>query len=233
MKTVAFIPARGGSKGLPRKNIKIFNEKPLIYWPINAALNSKYIDEVVVTTDDVEIADIAKSFGAYIPFIRPKDLAGDLSTTEETLQHALLKYEGIKGKIDIAIFLTCTDVFRKPEWIDEAIRKLMNNPNLESVFSGHKTHKNFWEKDDTNNWIRIKESMKIYSSRQIRQFLVREDTGIICASRAYLWRNGRRIGDKVDIILNDDSFTGLDIHTEEDFLIAEFAHKIRNKINIK
>tara|TARA_Y100001968_G_scaffold324195_1_gene363062 strand:- start:886 stop:1587 length:702 start_codon:yes stop_codon:yes gene_type:complete len=229
MKSVAFIPARGGSKGLHRKNIKIFNGKPLIYWAIRAAKTSKLLCDVVVTTDDEEIAEISMKYGANVPFIRPKALSEDLTTTEETLKHALEKYEDKYGKIDIAVFLTCTDIFRKHEWIDEAIQKLIDNKCLESVFSGHKTYKNYWEQTNEKKWVRLKDSMRIYSSRQIKTALVREDTGLACASRAELWRKGLRIGDNVEIILNDDSYTSIDIHTEDDFKLAEFAFRIRNQ----
>jgi len=71
--------------------------------------------------------------------------------------------------------------------------------------------------------------MRVYSSRQIRKTIVREDTGLACASRSELWRKGRRIGDKVKIFTNDDAFTHIDIHTIEDLKLAEAALKIRNK----
>ena len=73
--------------------------------------------------------------------------------------------------------------------------------------------------------------MASYSSRQIRRSIVREDTGLVCASRAWLWREGRRVGDKVQIIVNDDDFTGIDIHAQEDLDLAEAAIKIRNKVD--
>ncbi|PKP59014.1 CMP-N-acetlyneuraminic acid synthetase, partial [Candidatus Atribacteria bacterium HGW-Atribacteria-1] len=76
---LGLIPARGGSKGVPRKNIKLLLGKPLIAWTIEQALASKYIDKVVVSTEDEEIAEISKKYGAEIPFFRPKDLATDKS----------------------------------------------------------------------------------------------------------------------------------------------------------
>ena len=74
---VAIIPARGGSKGIKRKNIRILNGKPLISYTIEQALKSKYIDRVIVSTEDLEIAEISKSFGAEVPFLRPQELAQD------------------------------------------------------------------------------------------------------------------------------------------------------------
>ena len=89
MTSLGLIPARGGSKGIPRKNIKLFNNKPLIYWSIKTALESAYIDKVVVSTDDEEIADIARSLSAEVPFFRPRELSEDNSLGIDTVLHAL------------------------------------------------------------------------------------------------------------------------------------------------
>ena len=88
-KAVAIIPARGGSKRIPRKNIKKFYGKPLIAYSIQTALESKLFDKVVVTTDDEEIAAIAKSYGADVPFVRPKELSDDFTGTSDVVAHAL------------------------------------------------------------------------------------------------------------------------------------------------
>ena len=225
---ICIIPARGGSKGLPRKNVKLIDNEPLIARPIRHAIESGVVGTVLVTTDDKEIAQIAKNAGAIVPFIRPSDLAEDLTTTEDTLKHALLTYEEmIDKKFELAIFLTATDIFRNPEWIKEGVEKMKNNPELESVFSGHATHKNFWEQQEDGSWKRVKDWMADYSSRQVRRHIIREDTGLMCISRAWLWREGRRIGDNVDVITNHDDFTGIDIHHEEDLKLANKAIAIR------
>ena len=227
---ICIIPARGGSKGLPRKNVKLINNEPLIVRPIRQAIESNVIGTILVTTDDEEIANLAKAAGAIVPFVRPADLAEDLTTTEDTLRHALITYEEMIGKkFELAIFLTATDIFRNPSWIVQAVNKIVNNPNLESVFAGHATHKNFWEQKEDGSWERLKGWMKSYSSRQIRKQIIREDTGLMSVSRAWLWREGRRIGDKVDVIVNHDSFTSIDIHSEEDLLLANFAINIKKK----
>jgi CMP-N,N'-diacetyllegionaminic acid synthase len=226
---ICIIPARGGSKGLPRKNTLKLNGEPLIARPIRHAIESGVIGTVLVTTDDAEIAEIAKNSGAIVPFIRPPKLAEDLTTTEDTLKHALLTYEKMIGKkFELAIFLTATDIFRNPEWIKEGVEKMKNNPELESVFSGHATHKNFWEQQEDGSWKRVKDWMADYSSRQVRRHIIREDTGLMCVSRAWLWREGRRIGDNVDVITNHDDFTSIDIHHKEDLLLASNAIKIRS-----
>lgn len=225
---ICIIPARGGSKGFPRKNVKLINNESLVARPIRHALESGVIGTVMVTTDDEEIARLAEEAGAVVPFIRPAELSGDLTTTEETLKHALITFEQMIGRrFELAVFLTATDIFRNPEWIKEAIHRMNENPKIESVFSGHLTHKNFWEKNKDGSWKRLKPWMKTYASRQVRRDIVREDTGLMCVSRSYLWREGRRIGDCVDIITNNDDFTSIDIHQSEDLLLAESALKIR------
>ena len=134
-KTICIIPARGGSKGLPGKNLKIFNKKPLIAWPIIASKHCLKIDEVIVTTDSKEIADVAISYGAKIPSLRPDKFATDSSTTEDTLRHALLEYEKQLGiEFDICVFLTCTDIFRDVEWLYSAIDLLEKKENLDSIY---------------------------------------------------------------------------------------------------
>lgn len=86
---VAIIPARGGSKRIPRKNIKLFHGRPMISWSIKAALESKIFDRIIVSTDDSEIAEIAVDFGAEVPFIRPSRLADDYATTADVMEHAV------------------------------------------------------------------------------------------------------------------------------------------------
>ena len=85
-KILAFIPARSGSKGIPNKNIKLFNGKPLVEWTINSALKSKQVDKVVVSSDSKKILSISKKLGAEI-VLRPKDISGDYATTESAIKH--------------------------------------------------------------------------------------------------------------------------------------------------
>lgn len=86
---IAIIPARGGSKRIPRKNIKLFCGKPMIVWSIETALNSGCFDRVIVSTDDAEIAEVAKKAGAEVPFFRPAQLADDYTSTEDVIIHAI------------------------------------------------------------------------------------------------------------------------------------------------
>ena len=130
MSTIALIPARGGSKGIPRKNIKLFNSKPLIYWSIKAAFESEFIDRVVVSTEDEEIAEIAKIYSAEVPFLRPKEFAMDESSGMDPVIHALKELPNVK---DI-ILLQPTSPLRQSVHINE-IFKFRKKFNANSAVS--------------------------------------------------------------------------------------------------
>ena len=233
MNVVCIIPARGGSKGIKLKNLQKIDGKPLIYYPINSAKKSKVIDDIFVSTDNKKIADAAKKFGAQVPFLRKKKYSGDLTTTEETLKNALLEFEEYKKKkYDICVFLTCTNLFRKSIWITKAVKRLKKNKNIDSVFSVHKLYKHFWHFEN-NKYKKVCKWMNNYTSRQIAPKLFREDTGLTCATRSRFWRIGKRIGKKVEFIINEDSITGIDIHNKLDLKIAKFIFNYlkKNKIN--
>ena len=123
---LGLIPARGGSKGLPRKNIKPLLGKPLIAWTIEQALASKYLDRVVVSTDDKEIAEISKKYGAEVPFMRPKELAKDNAKGIDVVLHAIdwLKENDNRKQYDLIILLQPTSPLRTTEDIDKAIELL-------------------------------------------------------------------------------------------------------------
>lgn len=232
-KVICIIPARGGSKGIKLKNLQKVNNKPLIYYPIQAAIKSNVCDKIIVSTDSVKIKNIAQKLGAEVPFLRKKKFSEDFTTTEETLKNALSECEKFyKVKFDICVFLSSTNLFRKVSWIKDAVNILKKNDNLESVFSVHRIYKHFWHIQN-NKLSKVSKWMNSYTSRQIAPKLFREDTGLASASRATLWRKGKRIGKKVKLIVNDDSFTGIDIHDKKDLELANFAIKylIRNKLD--
>ncbi len=117
-KVLAVIPARGGSKGLPGKNIKSLQGKPLIAWSIELANRSSLIDRVVVSTDDAEIAEIAKAAGADIPFLRPAELASDSSPTKDALVHCV---ENLNENYDMLVLLQPTSPLRTIETMEACI----------------------------------------------------------------------------------------------------------------
>jgi CMP-N,N'-diacetyllegionaminic acid synthase len=127
-KILGLIPARGGSKGLPGKNIKPLCGKPLIAWAIEQGLASKYLDKVIVSTDDEEIAKVSRSFGAEVPFMRPGELATDAAKTIDVVVHALefLKQRG-GLEFDYLALLEPTSPLRKNGDIDKSIAKLIDN----------------------------------------------------------------------------------------------------------
>jgi pseudaminic acid cytidylyltransferase len=108
---IAVIPARGGSKRIPRKNIKEFNGKPMISWPIKMALSSGLFDHVIVSTDDKEIAVISTKHGAETPFIRPPELSDDFCNTEEVIAHAISWMQSEKWEVDLICCIYPTSIF--------------------------------------------------------------------------------------------------------------------------
>lgn len=126
-KPVAIIPARGGSKRIPRKNIKDFYGKPLIAYSIQVALESKLFEKVVVTTDDEEIATIATSYGADVPFIRPKELSDDFTGTGEVVAHALEYLQSQGEKYDLVCTIYATAPLLQAEYLIEGYSALQNS----------------------------------------------------------------------------------------------------------
>lgn len=138
MNCLAIVPARGGSKGLPRKNILPLGGKPVIRWTIEAALGARAVSDVVVTTDSQEIAAIAVAAGAQVPFMRPPALAGDDTPMIETVLHAISEFERMSGKTYEAFALlqpTCP--FRNSADIDGSLDLLMQS-GADSVITMHK-----------------------------------------------------------------------------------------------
>jgi N-acylneuraminate cytidylyltransferase/CMP-N,N'-diacetyllegionaminic acid synthase len=119
---IAIIPARGGSKGLPGKNIRNLNGKPLIAYTIEAALKSKYITRVILSTDDLEIANVARQYGAEVPFLRPSHLAADTAKAIDAYKYTYERLEKEENiEISEFVILQPTSPFRTAKYIDEAI----------------------------------------------------------------------------------------------------------------
>lgn len=131
---LAIIPARGGSKGLPRKNVKNLCGKPLIAYSIETALKSKLLDRVIVSTEDDEITEISESYGAEVPFMRPVCLAGDRSDIGSALHYTLSKLMEQEYVPDIIVHLYPTHPFRTPALIDFLITKIMDGFNPVATF---------------------------------------------------------------------------------------------------
>ncbi len=154
LNVVAIIPARGGSKGIPHKNIKSFAGYPLIAYSIAAARESRFVSRILVSTDDPEIAAVARTWGAETPFLRPAEISGDSTLDLPVFQHAvswLLDNEGFRS--DIVIQLRPTSPFRTPGLVDEAVQLLLDHPEADSVRgivpSGENPFK-MWRVDETS-----------------------------------------------------------------------------------
>ncbi len=217
---VAIIPARGGSKGLPGKNLRLLAGKPLIAHAIEAAKASGYVNRVLVSTDDPQIAEVSRRWGAEVPFLRPAELAQDLTPTEPVLAHAVEWLESHGGyRVDIVVFLQPTDIFRKRSMVDQVIKRLLDDPTIDSAFVATPTHKNFWRQVN-GQYIRLAPDLA-HGPRQTREPLYREDTGLACATRASFIRQGRRLGERVAVIPNDEAAPFIDVHTEFDLWLAQ------------
>jgi len=226
---LAVIPARGGSKGIPRKNIRLLNGKPLIAYSIFPAKQSKYIDRLILSSDDLEIIKIAKSYGCEVPFVRPAELASDTAKALPVMQHAIRFCEEQEGKkYDFLVYLEPTGPMRITEDIDGAIEKAAEN-NADSVVG-------LMELEDANP-VRVK---KIIDAR-IEPFCIPEPEGLRRQDqeKAYL-RNGSIYVFRRDSLIENNSLYGdnslpyvmprersVNIDEEADFLVAEFFLKKR------
>lgn len=141
MKPICIIPARGGSKGIPKKNIRPIKGKPLIAYAIETAVNSNLFSHVIVSTEDPEITNISKQYGAEIPFTRPSYLATDTASNDEVLLHAVSELYSIGFDFDVTVMRDCTVPF-----IDENDMKgaldLLNKSNCDAVFASVRAHPN-------------------------------------------------------------------------------------------
>lgn len=131
---LALIPARGGSKRIPDKNIKLLGAHPLLAYSVAAGLQAARVSRVIVTTDSPTIADIGRAYGAEVPFLRPSAISQDASTDLEAFHHALgWLAENENYRPDIVVHLRPTIPFRPPNLVDEAIEQLVNHPHAHSI----------------------------------------------------------------------------------------------------
>lgn len=126
-KSIAIIPARGGSKRIPKKNIKDFHGKPLISYSIQTALKSKLFEKIVVSTDDEEIAEISKKYGAEVPFLRPKELSDDFTGTGEVIKHALDYFKENGEFYDYCCTIYATAPLLQEKYLVEGFEKLKSS----------------------------------------------------------------------------------------------------------
>ncbi len=139
MKIHALIPARSGSKGIPKKNIVNLGGKPLIYWTIKASIESRYIERTFVSTDSNEIADISKKYGAEIPYIRPQDLSQDKTPTKDVIFYHLQYF-----RPDVLVLLQPTSPLRDKDHIDRAVELFLEKKPEAVISVKEASEKPFW-----------------------------------------------------------------------------------------
>jgi CMP-N-acetylneuraminic acid synthetase len=223
IKIVAIIPARGGSKGISRKNIKEFCGKPLIAYIIETALKVKELDRVIVSTEDKEIAEIAKKYGAEVPFLRLKELARDETPTLPVLQHAVKYLEDKENyRPDIVVLLYVTSPLLKHERVSEAIR-MLKEADFNSVLSVVEDRGHYWvEKDDSYERLHP----KVLKNRQFTKPLLKENGAIYLCKRDLLMKKNTVVGGKIGF-LKMQKEESVDIDEPIDFEIAEFLMRAR------
>lgn len=228
-KIIAVIPARGGSKGIPHKNIKMLLGKPLIGWSLAQVKNSKYIDEYFVSTDNNKIAKISEEFGAKI-VKRPKRISGDNASTESALIHIS---QELNYNFDVMIVLQCTSPMRYPEQIDEAIEKMFKE-NADSLLTGSLNTVFFWD----NNGSPLNYDYKKRPRRQDKNWEFVENGSFYIFKKHILLETGNRLGGKISQYLMP-KWMSFEIDEPFDFELIKFLmrfkylknHELNDKIS--
>lgn len=224
----ALIPARGGSKRLPRKNVKLLCGKPLIAWTIEAAKKSRYIDSIIVSTDDIEIKHISEHFGASVPFLRPESLSNDTASSFDVIKHAieLLK---IDKENHLIVLLQPTSPLRTAKELDEALEFFLSKKANGIVSISECEHSPLWSNT-------LPESLMM--SEFIRPEVQGKRSQDLCNffrlnGSIYIY-NTLSLLEQEKIFFDDNVYgfetsleTAVDIDTALDFLVAETIMKCR------
>ena len=222
-KVLAITLARGGSKGVAKKNIKRLNGKPLIYYTIKEALKSKLIDNYIISTDDKKIKNISLKFGAEIPFLRPKKYATDKASSVKALQHAVNFFEKkTNTKFDIIIELMCTNPLKKAKDIDAIIKKIIKT-KADTVIAVHKVedhHPRRLKKIINDKLVDFMKEKKESRRQDLRPFSYVRSGSIYAMQRNVLMNKNSRYGsvNSRAYILPQERVVNID--TEIDFITA-------------
>ena len=224
MKILGLIPARGGSKGVPRKNIKLLLGKPLIAYTIEQALSSLLLNQVILSTDDHEIASIAKDYGLEVPFMRPEELATDEATTFDVVKHTLDYFQS-EGKIfDAVCILQVTSPYRPSGSIDESINAFIKS-KPDSLISVRKIPDEYnpqwaFKMSHNNRLETFSDEKEIISRRQDLPIYYHRDGAIYITLIDTIKNKGSLLGETI-LSYPIDSPKLINIDTEEDWDEAE------------
>ena len=224
-KIIAIIPARGGSKGIPKKNIINFLGKPLLAWSIEDAKSSRLISAVYVSTDDKEIAKVSRKYGAEVIW-RPKEFSGDSSPSEDALKHAMNEvYKAEPQKIDYVVFLQATSPLREAKDIDNAIKKIIS-ADADSLFSGAEIEDFYIWKKMGNKLVSFNYDYKKRKRRQDfgKQFV--ENGSIYIFRPEILFKYNNRLGGKI-VISEMEFWKSFEIDDLESLKFCEEIFKLK------
>ena len=221
MYILGIIPARGGSKSVPKKNIRLLAGKPLIAYTIETAQKCKMLNRTVVSTDDVEIAEVAKKYGGDVPFIRPKDLSLDDTPMIPVLQHTVYFIEKKENsRVDVVVLLDPTSPFRRIEDIEACIQKL-ERENADSVVTvcevEHNPYFVMMELDD-GKLVPLIKSDKVITRRQDAPEVYRLNAAVYAVKRDVLMNANEIITDNtMAVIMSQELSTHIDHVVDFDF----------------
>lgn len=229
MNRIAIITARGGSKRIPKKNIKEFCGKPIIVYAIEAAIESGVFDEVMVSTDSTEIADIAKAYGAKIPFMRSEYTAGDYATTADVIMEVLDQYHKMGKNFDTAVCIYPTAPFVTAEKLKQATSNLEKSSDYEVIpvvpFS-YPPQRGYIMEDDN---IKLKYPEYMDSRSQDLEKIYHDAGQFYCLNvQKFIEHNGK-IKDYIQPLIVSE-LEVQDIDTIEDWKIAEIKYRIMKGI---
>lgn len=217
-RVLAVIPARGGSQGVPRKNIRQLAGKPLIAWSLEHAAQSRYIDFTIVSTEDDEIAQVAREWGAAVPFTRPMQLASDTSTGDDVLCHAV---ENSGGNYDYVVLLQPTSPLRTTADIDEAIELCINKTVVSVVSVSEASKSPYWmyQMDKNGELIPFFEDVMTNRQQLPRSYAL---NGAVYVLEVASLLACKKILQKQALGYLMPAERSYDIDTEIDFLICDF-----------
>lgn len=225
MKYLVVIPARGGSKGIPRKNIKLFDGKPLIYYAIDTARAVVPDEDICVSTDDDEIIQVVESYGLKVPFKRPVELATDTAGTYEVLLHALDFYEKQGNHYDALILLQNTSPFRTAEHVKEALK--LYTPEIDMVVSVKECAANpyycVFEENDEGYLHVCKGDGTIYRRQDAPKVYEYNGAIYIINTDSLKKQHMHQFSKRIKYVMEDKS--SFDLDTMNDWLIAELIKK--------